>query len=502
MRTNEKVDLALLLLVSLLLSIYLFSRTYVISLDGAFQYIPLAKDFASGFYGKALSHNQQPLYSFIIALLSRWVPDFELAGKLVSSFFGILMIFPVYFLGKRIFDERIAFLSSLLLAIHPYIRRFSADVLKESTYLFFLATALWFAWRTIQDEKRYPFLFIPLFSALVYLVRPDGVEVLLVLFFYILFIKKFSLPRRKGTVILLLLLSSSILFLPYLVHLKETTGYWTLSRAKSLEWILGLQVIGYPVPFTQKILYSFKRLNLEILAIFHPLYVFFFIFGLLKGIWSRLKKGEGFLLSFCALHYVVLLLMVLNTTEWGTDKTVQADQLSGRHLLPLLLASIFWAGEGLFTIYHWIDRKLESHALFSRFGPKRKSIVVMSILLILVLLIVLPKTLKPRRYEKLSEKWAGVWIKNQSGKGATIFTNVPRVAYYADGKCEYIDFNKGKLERVQTSLGEEGTLYLVLQGREIIGFPEDAESLKEHFVEVKRYGENRMEKIILYERVR
>jgi hypothetical protein len=194
--------------------------------------------------------------------------------------------------------------------------------------------------------------------------------------------------------------------------------------------------------------------------------------------------------------------MVLNTTEWGTDKTVQADQLSGRHLLPLLLASIFWAGEGLFTIYHWIDRKLESHALFSRFGPKRKSIVVMSILLILVLLIVLPKTLKPRRYEKLSEKWAGIWIKNQSGKGATIFTNVPRVAYYADGKCEYIDFNKGKLERVKTSLGEEGTLYLVLQGREIIDFPDDAESVKEHFVEVKRYEENRMEKIILYKRVR
>ena len=74
---NEKLELFSLFLISLLLSIYLFFQTYVLSLDGAFQYIPIAKDFASGFFRKALSHNQQPLYSLIVAFVSRWVPDFE-----------------------------------------------------------------------------------------------------------------------------------------------------------------------------------------------------------------------------------------------------------------------------------------------------------------------------------------------------------------------------------------------------------------------------------------
>jgi hypothetical protein len=110
---NEKLYFTLLLSVSFFLTIYLFFRTYVISLDGAFQYFPIAKDFASGFFRRAISHNQQPLYPLIIAFVSRWVSDFELTGKLVSSFFGILIIFPVYFLGKRIFDEKIALLSSL-----------------------------------------------------------------------------------------------------------------------------------------------------------------------------------------------------------------------------------------------------------------------------------------------------------------------------------------------------------------------------------------------------
>src|SRR4030067_1720166 len=234
---NEKINVAILLLVSIILSLYLFFRTYVISLDGAFQFIPLAKDFASGLFGKALSHDQQPLYSLLVAFVSPWVSDFDVAGKLVSTLFGILLIFPVYFLGKRIFDEKIAFLSSLLLVVHPYLRRFSADVLKESTYLFFFAAALRFAWNAIQEEKKYAFFFVPICSVIAYLVRPDGVEVLLIAFFFILLIKKFSIPKRKRTVILLLILSSVLLLLPYLVYLREIRGAWTFSKAKSLGWM-------------------------------------------------------------------------------------------------------------------------------------------------------------------------------------------------------------------------------------------------------------------------
>src|SRR4030043_702920 len=175
---RERVDLAILLLVSLLLSIYLFFRTYVISLDGAFQYIPMARDFASGLFKEGFQKTgQQPLYPLLISGVSCWAKDFELAGMLVSSFFGILIILPVYYLGKRGFGQQVAFISVFLLIIHPYIRRFSADVLKESTYLFFLAMAIWFAWKTIQGEKKYPYFLTPFLSVVAYLVRPDGIEI-------------------------------------------------------------------------------------------------------------------------------------------------------------------------------------------------------------------------------------------------------------------------------------------------------------------------------------
>ena len=495
---NEKLYFTLLLSISFLLTIYLFFRTYVISLDGAFQYIPIAKDFASGFFRRALSYNQQPLFPLIIAFVSRWVPDFELVGEFVSSFFGILIIFPVYLLGKRIFDAKIALISTFFLVIHPYIRRFSADVLKESTYLFFLGTAIWFAWRTIQDEKKYPFLFIPIFSVLAYLVRPDGIEVLLVVLFYVLFVKKFRIPGSKRTVILLLILSSCILLLPYLFYIRELRGEWTFDKAKSIVEMLGVGVTKEGVPFARKILYSLKRLNLEIFAIGHPVYIFLLIVGFLKGIFSRFKSGEGFLLSFCLLHYGVLFLLVLNLTEWGGDGTIQADYLSGRHVLPLILFSIYWAGEGFITIYEWICKKTESILLFHRLTLRKQPVIIFVTLLVLILATVLPKTLKPQRYERLPEKWAGIWIKSQSGEGTIIFTTAPRVAYYADGKFEYIDFNKEKFDQIKASMAEKKALYMAIRGGEVANFPENAQAIKRDFVELARFEGKGVEKIIVY----
>jgi hypothetical protein len=405
-------------------------------------------------------------------------------------------------LGKQIFDGKIAFVSAFFLVIHPYIRRFSADVLKESTYLFFFATAFWFGWRTIQNEKKYAFLFIPLFSVLAYLIRPDGLEVLLIVFFYVLFIKEFSIPGRKRTAILLLLLSSVIFLLPYLFNLRMVRGEWLLSKAKSIVAILGLEVKGDEIPFTYKIFYSFKRLNLEILYIYPPVYILLLTIGLLKGIFSRFKTGEGLLLSFCALHYVVLFLMVMNTTVWGADKTVLVNYLSARHVLPLLLISIYWIGKGFLIIYDWVYKKLKSNLFFLRLWPERKSILMMVSLLILILAIVLPKTLKPQRYARLPEKWAGVWIKDQCEKEATLLTTLPRVAYYAGVKYEFIDLKNDTLDKIKTSSTEEKAIYLVLSGEELKNYPRITESINRNFIEVIRYEKKGMDKVIVYKRAR
>lgn len=500
---RERVDLAILLLVSLLLSIYLFFRTYVISLDGAFQYIPMAKDFASGLFKEGFQKTgQQPLYPLLISGVSFWAKDFELAGMLVSSFFGILIILPVYYLGKRVFGQQVAFISVLLLIIHPHIRRFSADVLKESTYLFFLAMAIWFAWRTIDKDKIYYYLLIPFLSTIAYLARPDGIEVFFVAFFYVLLVKKFSSPTKRGKVILLLLLASGIFILPYLLYLREITGEWTLSKTKSIEGLLGLEGIREGTSFfMNRVFYALKKLNLEFIAIYHPLYILLFFIGLWKKRASLFKGGEGFILSFFFLHYLISFLFILNLTVWRANGTPHGFLFSGRHILPLILFSIYWVGVGFVEVSYRVLRKTESLRLFSHLNSERRSVLIGAIVLILMLTPLLPKTLKPQRYERLPEKWAGVWIKEQSGRGTTLFTTLPRVAYYADGKYEYVDFDKDTLDKIKASMVEREARYLVLRGRELTDYPEIAKSINRDFIEIIRYEEKGIEKVVIYKRL-
>lgn len=498
---NDTVSLAILILVSLLLSAYLFFHTYVIALDGAFQYIPLAKAFASGAFREALgTTGQQPLYPLLIALFSLFIPNLETAGKLVASLSGILLIFPVYFLGKRLVHQRVAFFSTLLLVLHPYFRRFSADVLKESTYLFFLALALWFTWKTIQKNEKFSYLLIPIWSLLAYFVRPDGAEIFLVAFFYILLVKPFQKQRERWIALSLLSLSTILLALPYFLYLREITGVWTLSKTKTFLGLFGLEGWRDSIPLLDKTLFALKRLYQEILSVYHPFYLFLLVIGGLKRKSNHLKEGDGFLLTFLIGHSILLFLLALNTTEWGGKDEVQAFQFSGRHVLPLLLFSIYWVGIGFETVSDGLMSKIESNRFLSNWTSKAKTTFLWTFFFVIVAAILLPKTLKPQRYERLPEKWAGIWMKQQLGVDQTIFTTIPRVAYYADGKFERIDLEKGKIEKMIRSMRERQALYLVLRERDTIQDPEIIRAIKKEFIELARFEGRRMDRVIVYQR--
>ncbi len=467
-----------------------------------FQYIPVAKDFAAGLYGKALGHGQQPLYPFLTALMSFGVSDFEVSGKLVSTLCGLLLVFPVYFLGKRVFDRRVAFFSVLLLVIHPYIRRFSGDVLKESTYLFFYATAIWFAWKVLDEEKKYPYLFVPIVSLLPYLVRPDGLEVLLAVFFYVLFVKRFPLPESRWKVVLLLLLASGAILFPYLLQIKWTTGVWTLSKAKALAGILGLGGDQFGPSFGSRLYYSLKTLNLELQAVYNPIYLFLLAIGLWGSIRSRWKEGELFLFILAVLHYGVSFLVLLNLTEWQREGNVRMAYFSGRHLMPLLVVSIYWVGKGFLILHDGLVAKIGRSVSSADGETVRKTTATLLIFSALMAGVILPKTLKPQRYDRISEKWAGTWIKNQPGEKKTIFTTLPRVAYYGEGDLVLIQSAKEAKDRIKDSPIRSDAVYVVVQEHETVSAEGGEGSWLQDLMEVKRFGGKRMETVVVYRSVR
>jgi hypothetical protein len=502
MLKNETYDLTFLLLVSLLLSVYLFFNMHVISLDGLSQHIPMAKMFAAGSFRDALNYSgQQPLYPFLVSVVFRGVGDVELAARLVSSLFGILLIFPSYLLVKEISDKRVAFLSVLFLAVHPYVRRFSADVLKESTYLFFFATSIWLTVRALRREHVYLFFLVPIFSGLAYLVRPDGLEPLFAIFFYVIFAKKFSVSGRRGKMILLLLLSAGILLLPYLVYLRGVTGEWTLSKTKNITGLLSLNLSRNGTLLISQVLYSIKEIVREIHIHFSAILLALMIVGFVKKVSTRFSAGDGLLLSLWVTHCAVLFLMWLNLTDWSADRATWRPPFSGRHVLPLLIISLYWIGEGFGTIHHWLFGRAASFSWFRHMEPAKRSAVILVILVALPLAFMLPKTLKPQRVDKLPEKWAGIWIKGQSGPGTPIFSTLPRVPYYADGIWEIVDPAKDRLDGIVAEMAKKNAAFFVIDGEEVDRFTELADPAQKNFTEVMRYEKKGMDTVIIYRRV-
>jgi len=502
MLKNETADLVFLFLVTFLLSIYVFFNMHVISLDGLSQHIPMARMFAAGSFREALHYSgQQPLYPFLVSLASRGIGDVELAARLVSSLFGILLLFPAYLMVKEISDRRVAFLSVLLLAVHPYVRRFSADVLKESTYLFFFTASLWLILRALRREQLYLFFLVPIFSGFAYLVRPDGVEPFFAIFFYIIFAKKFSASGKKGKTILLLLLSSGILLLPYLSYLKGVTGEWTLSKTKGIAELLGLELIKNGSLLLDHISYSLWQIVREIQVHFLPVLLVLMIIGFGKKVSTGFSRGDGFFASLWIIHCAVLFLMMLNLTDWSGTRDSWLPSFSGRHVLPLLLVSIYWTGEGLVSVHQWLSRRAPSFTRFRHMEPEKRSYVILVILLALLLALMLPKTLKPQRVEKLPEKWAGIWIKGQSGTGTLVFTTLPRVPYYADGIWEIVDPAKDRLDQVLAAMAKKNATYFVIDGDEVPRFRGLTDPAQKDFLEVMRYEKKKMDTVIIYKRV-
>jgi hypothetical protein len=191
--------------------------------------------------------------------------------------------------------------------------------------------------------------------------------------------------------------------------------------------------------------------------------------------------------------------MLLNITEWGSEGTRQAVHMSRRHVLPLLLVSIYWVGDGFLTVYDVILKKVQSQSWLTRFDSRRKSQILFTILLILFMVPFLVKILRPQRVDRLPEKWAGLWMKDHYGKEMTIFTTVPLVAYYANGNPEYVDAKKDTVDRVKTSMAEKKAFYLVIREKEMVYFP--AEAIEKSFIQINRFEGKGMEKVIVYQRV-
>jgi len=405
---EDKRNVLILLIVAITLRLYAFSQIYLISTDGAFQYIPTAMLFYEGKYLQALTQPQLPLYPFLISLLNRIIGNPELAGQIISIFFSILALIPLYFLGKYLFSSKPAFWATLLYVIHPDMLRYSVDVLKEGLVIFCFLSSMYFSIRFLRERRGVWLIWTVTFTVMGALSRITALSILLALGVWLGYCVLRGGLKDKRVIFLylgVLLLSFGII----VIFVIPGIWGWEVMMTKkhygvAREIVTGL--FGYQWP---SVSYIAKKLGYGVVNFLNDAYPLPISLAFI-GIGWRVKKKE----FVTEEGYLILFMVIILSSFFIRD--------SVRYLLPAIFMSYLWAGLGFVKVRDFIDRRYKRH-------PNLNTFVIVTVLV----LSIVPLSLKPQRLDKIGRKEVGLWLRERSLSKPLIVTNVPRVAYYAGG---------------------------------------------------------------------
>src|SRR6185503_1575345 len=105
----------------------------------------------------------------------------RLSAQLASSLAALLLVIPMFFLGKELFDRRVGFWGALIFQWLPVSAHVLSDGLSEALFLLFTASALLFAVHAVRGAGWRHYVLCGACTALSYLTRPEGALVALAL---------------------------------------------------------------------------------------------------------------------------------------------------------------------------------------------------------------------------------------------------------------------------------------------------------------------------------
>ena len=461
-REGEKVEISRKFLLSLLLFAFLLRFPLllypeVIRYDGI-EYIRQAELILSGDWtgGKA-----PPLYPALIAFAHLFIPDAELAAILISVIFGTLLVLPVFYLGKEIFDKRIGVLSAVIVIVHPFLNSYSGSVLTESTYYFLVAMIVLVGWRAFQRGRAREAVLFGLLTALAYLMRPEGSGFLIVFSLWMLIVnpsgEKRSWTRRAGIVILAIF-SFLILSGPYLLEIRKETGRWGITKkftiamesssrvedAQSIEAITKkkeislLSLIRNPLIVLKKVGFGFFQSLYVFQMAYNPLLFFFALLALV--FYKRPPfslKGNLYLFAYF-FFFLGLVLPFL----W----------IARRYTSQMIPVAIPWGAFGFLHFMGWSSEHVKKDSV-------RKWIPAVLMVVLLLGLYVQGWPTQDRDY-RMIQKEAGLWMKDHLPSGQKMMSKMGQESFYA-GQA-WVRMPEKSYDEILKEARAKGVRYLVV----------------------------------------
>ncbi|MCJ7547008.1 MAG: glycosyltransferase family 39 protein [Deltaproteobacteria bacterium] len=439
---EDKRNLIILLAIGIALRLYAFCGFFMIAIDGAFQYIPVAKLFYDGEYLQALLQPQLPLYPFLISIVTYITGNFELSGQLLSIIFSLLALFPLYLIGRSLFGPKAAFWTTILYLANPLMLNCSVDVLKEGLLVFLFLSSVYCSLRFLQEGKGPWLLGTLAFSAAGALVSMISLAVLVVLGVWLGYgvLRGRAQERRLVYRYLWVVIAVAGTILIFLMPGLLGWEFWITKKPYKVVEGIFYRWFVYEWPSLSQIVKSCLSIISRFIAKTYPVPFVLALFGLGWRIKTREFSAEEKYLALL----IGLLIAILFTHLYA----------SGRYHLLAIFLLYLWAGFGFVKIKELLD---------TRFTRYRRLTAAIPVILILFGAL-LPISLHPPRLDKLGRKEVGVWLREHTLAPPLILTDDPRVAYYAGGTYLLIPPEARPEEIVEKGRKEKAD-YLVIEGK-------------------------------------
>ena len=98
-----------------------------------------------------------------------------MSTQVASVLAALLLTFPMYYLGRMLFDRQTAFVATLLFQTLPVWTAITSDGLSDGLFLLVAVNTLWLGARTFREPTFARFLLAGIGAGFAYLVRPEGV---------------------------------------------------------------------------------------------------------------------------------------------------------------------------------------------------------------------------------------------------------------------------------------------------------------------------------------
>ena len=369
-RRSDWCRIAIVVLLALLVRSWVITHTEVAARD-SIGYIRYALQFDDKPWAEVVRESEQhPAFPVALWLMSKPVrvvsggvtcDAMVLSDQLANLFAAILMIVPIYFTGKTLFNRNAGFLAAALLQCLPVFVQVTADGLSEAFFLLFLSSGLYCAVSGLQRPAAWRFLLCGLFTGLAYLTRPEGLELLLATSLVLGVVGLRAWGWRQTA------LRSAVLALgviPCVGLYVRATGRLTnkptprivigdqlerpaeppLASAKNSATLLATFWSPELQAGHSRILWAGQTLAMESAKAFHYGGLGLVALGLV-GFRRRLRESPGMwvLLTLAVLHAALLWRMA-----------VVIGYLSERHALVFVLLGSFWAAAAILEIGRWL----------------------------------------------------------------------------------------------------------------------------------------------------